>query len=140
MGGGSRIASVFLRAMELISASIVAGLVGAYLHNVSNAHDHANSKLVYTVALAGISILVSLVCIVPLDPMFYGFLLDAALFVMWMTAFGLQVGVSFVSSSHLKKMNANTMTSLQALMAVIHLGIGHLGAGTGVAGITIRSA
>ena len=99
MGTGSKVASVFLRVLELSSAAIVAGLVGQYLHYVSNAHDAANSRFVYTVTLAGISIVVSLVCMIPLNYAFYGFLLDAALFVMWMTAFGLLVNVSFISIS-----------------------------------------
>jgi hypothetical protein len=96
MGGGSKVVSVFLRVLELCSAAIVAGLVGEYLHNISNAHVHANSRMLYTVTLAGISIIVALVCMIPLNVLFYGFLLDAALFVMWMTAFGLLVGVSFI--------------------------------------------
>jgi len=94
MGTGSKVASVFLRVLELSSAAIVAGLVGQYLHYVSNAHDAANSRFVYTVTLAGISIVVSLVCMIPLNYAFYGFLLDAALFVMWMTAFGLLVNLT----------------------------------------------
>ena len=96
MGTGSKITSVFLRIMELISAAIVAGLVGEYLHFVSNAHDTASPRMVYAVALAGISLVVSLICMIPLNYTFYGFLLDAALFVMWMTAFGLLVNVGFI--------------------------------------------
>jgi len=89
MGTGSKVVSVFLRLGELCSAAIVAGLVGEYLHYVSNAHDHAPSRMVYTIALAGISMIVALVCIIPLEVLFFGFILDAALFVMWMVSFGL---------------------------------------------------
>jgi hypothetical protein len=60
-----------------------------YLHYVSNADDHASSRMVYTIAVAGISLLVSLVCMIPFEFMFFGFILDFALFVMWMVSFGL---------------------------------------------------
>ena len=99
MGMASKVCSVILRLLELISAAVVAGLVGEYLHFVDQANASANSKMVYTVALAGISLVVCLICMVPLNILFYGFLLDAALFVMWMTAFGLLVNVSKSSLS-----------------------------------------
>lgn len=51
MGRASKMTSVFLRVMELISAAVVAGLVGEYLHYVSNAHGAANSRMVYTEAI-----------------------------------------------------------------------------------------
>ena len=101
MGGASKFVSVVLRVLELISASIVAGLVGEYLHHVHQAHDSPGSRMVYTVTLAGISIVVALVCMIPLRILFYGFLLDAALFIMWMTAFGLLDGVSLHLHFHI---------------------------------------
>jgi Membrane-associating domain len=94
MGSGSKVVSVFLRVFELISAAVVAGLVGEYLHYVSDAHAHAEPRLVYTVSLAGISLVVCLVCMIPLNFAFYGFLLDFMIFIMWMTSFGLLVNVS----------------------------------------------
>jgi len=94
MGTASKVCSVILRVGELVSAAIVAGLLGEYLHYVSDAHDSAGSRIIYTVALAGISLVVCLVCMAPVDILFYGFLLDGALFVMWMTAFGLLVNLS----------------------------------------------
>jgi len=89
MGIASQITSVVLRALELISASITAGLVGAYLHFVNDAGAQANGRLIYTVAIAGISIFFSIVFMPPLKYSFYGFPLDFALFVCWMVAFGL---------------------------------------------------
>jgi len=100
MGTGSRVASIFLRVFELISAAIVAGLVGEYLHYVSDAHQHAEPKLVYTVALAGISLVVCLFCMIPFNFAFYGFVLDFILFVMWMTSFGLLVNLTGSGGCH----------------------------------------
>ncbi|TVY43994.1 hypothetical protein LSUB1_G001764 [Lachnellula subtilissima] len=93
MGIGSQVISVIFRLFELIAGSVVAGMVGEYLHYVSEAHDSPSHDMVYTVAIAGISIVVSLVCMPPLKYAFYGFLLDAALFICWMVAFGLLVNL-----------------------------------------------
>jgi hypothetical protein len=97
METASQITSVVLRAIELISASIIAGLVGAYLHYVSDAGAKADGRLVYTVAIAGISIFFSVVFMPPLKYSFYGFPLDFALFICWMVAFGLLANVRFAS-------------------------------------------
>ena len=100
MGIASQITSVILRAIELTSASIIAGLVGAYLHFVSEAGADANGRLVYTIAIAGISIFFSLLFMPPLKYSFFGFPLDFALFICWITAFGLLVNVRNSSSYH----------------------------------------
>jgi len=94
MGTGSQATSLILRFFELISSAVVAGLVGDYLHYVNNAHDSPNSKLVYTVAIAGISIVFSFVLMPPLKYSFYFFALDFALFICWMVAFGLLVNLA----------------------------------------------
>lgn len=93
MGIASKITSVVFRAMELISAAIVAGLLGTYLHYVSEAHAHASDRIVYTISIAGISIFFSLLFMPPLKYSFYGFPLDFALFICWMVAFGLLINV-----------------------------------------------
>jgi len=100
MGIASQITSVILRAIELTSASIIAGLVGAYLHFVSEAGADANGRFVYTITIAGISIFFSMLFMPPLKYSFYGFPLDFALFICWMVAFGLLVSVCISSSSY----------------------------------------
>jgi len=98
MGIASQITSLILRAIELTSASIVAGLVGAYLHFVSEAGADANDRFVYTIAIAGISIVFSILFMPPLKYSFYGFPLDFALFICWMVAFGLLVNLTVSNS------------------------------------------
>jgi hypothetical protein len=100
MGIASQITSVVFRGMELISATIIAGLVGAYLHLVSEADAHASGRIVYTISIAGISIFFSLFFLPPLKYSFYGFPLDFALFICWMVAFGLLDNVCISSSYH----------------------------------------
>ncbi|PVH70097.1 hypothetical protein DL98DRAFT_578024, partial [Cadophora sp. DSE1049] len=94
MGAASKTCSVILRFLELSSAAIVAGLVGQYLHYLDTADVHANSRIVYAEVISGISILFSLIFMPPLRYSFYGFLIDFALFIYWMVAFGLMANVT----------------------------------------------
>ncbi|KAH7348274.1 hypothetical protein BKA65DRAFT_500282 [Rhexocercosporidium sp. MPI-PUGE-AT-0058] len=89
MGAASKTCSVILRLSELISAAVVAGLVGRYLYFLSSANAHASSRIIYAEVIAGIGILASLILLPPLKYSFYCFCLDFALFVCWMVAFGL---------------------------------------------------
>lgn len=92
--GAHKFISVILRFGELVSATIVAGILGHYLWLVSQADDHANSRIVYTVAMAGISIVVSIALGIPFKYSFYCFPLDFALSICWFVAFGLLCNVS----------------------------------------------
>ena len=90
----SSVLSVALRLMELISAAIVTGIVGKYTHYTNVAHDDAGSRMIYTLAIAGISLAFSLVFMPPFSYSFYGFFVDFALFICWIVAFGLLEAVS----------------------------------------------
>jgi hypothetical protein len=93
MGVASKAVSVTLRALQLISAAIVAGILGRFLHLVHSGHGHFNNRLVYAITLAGLSIFFSLCLILPLLS-FLAFPLDLIMFILWMVAFGLMEGVS----------------------------------------------
>ncbi|KFZ11852.1 hypothetical protein V502_07372 [Pseudogymnoascus sp. VKM F-4520 (FW-2644)] len=90
---GSRVASVLFRFMQLVSASIVAGLLGHYLNNLHDGGGSRNSRVVYAISIAGISIFFSLIFMLPLKYQFYAFPLDLIMFIMWMVAFGLLVNL-----------------------------------------------
>jgi hypothetical protein len=94
MGVASKAVSVTLRVLQLISAAIVAGILGRLLHLVHTAHGHFNNRLVYAITLAGLSIFFSLCLMVPLLYSFLAFPLDLIMFILWMVAFGLLEGVS----------------------------------------------
>lgn len=94
MGTASKVTSVCLRIGELICASVVAGILGHYLYLLDQANANANDRIVYTVALAGISIAFSIILMPPFKYAFWAFPLDYALFIMWIVAFGLLVDVS----------------------------------------------
>ncbi|KAH9206223.1 hypothetical protein DL95DRAFT_375509 [Leptodontidium sp. 2 PMI_412] len=89
MGTASKTCSVILRLSELISAAVVAGIVGRYLYLLSSANAHASSRIIYAVVIAGIAILASLILLPPLKYSFYCLGLDFTLFICWMVAFGL---------------------------------------------------
>lgn len=94
MGAFSKGCSVFLRLSELVSAAIVAGIVGRYLTYLDDANVPGQGRFIYTITIAGISLAASLVLVFPSRFNFLCFPLDGILFVAWMTAFGLMVGVS----------------------------------------------
>jgi hypothetical protein len=95
MGAASKICSVILRFCELASAAIVAGIVGRYLHFLTEANAHAGSRIIYTEVIAGISILFSILLSPPLKYSFYFFVIDFVLLICWMVAFGLLCSVSY---------------------------------------------
>jgi hypothetical protein len=106
MGSASRFVSVVFRIMELISAAIVAGILGTFLHYISDAGVGQNGRIVYTIVIAGISIFFSLVLVPPLRYSFFAFPFDFAMFACWMVAFGLLINVrcylmAFTSSAKL---------------------------------------
>ncbi|KFZ25195.1 hypothetical protein V502_00327 [Pseudogymnoascus sp. VKM F-4520 (FW-2644)] len=116
MGSGSRAISVVFRLMQLVPAAVVAGTLGHYLHNIHEAGVGSNGRVVYAIAIAGISIFFALVLMPPLTYSFYAFPLDFAIFVCWMVAFGLLV-------------------NLVGSRGAIQLGLGPTRAGLGVDGI-----
>jgi len=91
MGALSRIFSVILRVIELISAIIVVSILGRFLTFVHRARDHAPGRTVYTEVWAGITILGAIVMMPPLRYSFWLFPVDFILFIGWMVAFGLLV-------------------------------------------------
>ncbi|OBT87385.1 hypothetical protein VE02_04152 [Pseudogymnoascus sp. 03VT05] len=90
---GSRFASVFFRLMQLISAAIVAGLLGHYLHNLHEGGGFNNRRVIYAITIAGIAIFLSLLFMLPLKYQFYAFPLDLIMFILWMIAFGLLISL-----------------------------------------------
>ena len=97
MGEASKIVSVFLRVWEIICAGVVTGIVGFYLHYLDEAHVGTSSRMTYALALGCLSIFFGLVLVAPFRYSFLAFPLDFAIFIMWMVAFGLLVGVSGTS-------------------------------------------
>jgi hypothetical protein len=90
----SQIISVVLRVGECISAIIVIALLGRFFHLLDLANGIADSRLVYASVIAGISIFLSLLLILPMKYSFYCFPLDGIIFICSIVAFGLLANVS----------------------------------------------
>ena len=93
MGSASKVASVCLRIGELICATIVVGILGHYLYLLDQADANVNSRITYTIAIAGTSLGLSILLMPPFMYSFWAFPVDYALFICWMVAFGLMVDV-----------------------------------------------
>lgn len=92
---GSRVASVIFRIMQLVSAAVVAGLLGHYLHNLHEGGGSSSRRVIYAITIAGLAIFFSLLFMLPLKYQFYAFPLDLIMFILWMVAFGLLVNVGY---------------------------------------------
>ncbi|KAH6674758.1 hypothetical protein B0J14DRAFT_652942 [Halenospora varia] len=89
MGTTSKVISCFLRFGELVSASIVLGILGRFTYLVHVGNGNTDSRIIYTMSIAGISILFSMILFPPFMYSFWAFPFDFAMFIMWMVAFGL---------------------------------------------------
>jgi len=99
MGMASKVISIFLRGWAFISAVIVTGISGSFIHHL-HTHDLGSfARINYTISIAVISIVFSLVLMPPFRYTFWAFPFDAAMFIMWMVAFGLLAGVSSYMAS-----------------------------------------
>jgi len=94
MGSASKAISIVFRIGELISASIVLGIMSRFIYLVNLGHADTNSRLIYAEVIAGISIAASILLMPPLLYSFWAFPLDCALFICWMVAFGLLANLS----------------------------------------------
>lgn len=90
----ARIAYLSLRVGELAFAATVAGLIGQYLHQVDEANGHPGKRFVYTEVIAGLSILLALIWLLPFTAGFIHYPVDFVMFILWIVAFGLLVNVS----------------------------------------------
>jgi hypothetical protein len=100
MGTASKDISLLFRIFELISAAIITGILGYYLNILDDANVY-NSRIVYALAMGAISIFFSIVLMPPLIYSFLAFVIDFAIFVCWMVAFGLLINVSVTKTARL---------------------------------------
>lgn len=89
----ARLVSIGLRTAELVFACIVAGVTGDYLHK-SNASSMSLWRFIYTVTVAGISILLSLLWLIPFSSTFVHWPIDFFISILWWISFGVLVNVS----------------------------------------------
>lgn len=89
----SRIVSVILRIGEIAFAAVVAGIIGSYLHAYNNSveNEWPRARWIYTEVVAGLSILLGLIWVIPFSGGFISWPLDLILSLAWFASFGLLV-------------------------------------------------
>ncbi|EXJ94056.1 hypothetical protein A1O1_02449 [Capronia coronata CBS 617.96] len=87
----SRILSIALRVAEIAFAAVVAGLVGSYLHDYRSDSGLPLARFIYVEIIAGISILLGLLWLLPFASGFFHWPVDLLLSFAWFAAFGLLV-------------------------------------------------
>ena len=85
------ILSIILRLAQLVFAAIVAGLTGDYLHKVQGTSAWAQGRFIYTVIVAGLAIIMSIVWLIPFSSSFIHWPADLIMSIMWFVSFGLMV-------------------------------------------------
>ena len=75
----SKVVNAFLRFFELCNAAIIVGIVGWALHHIRIGNGPNNERLIYVEALAAISIVISIVLLVPFKFVFKAWPLDIIL-------------------------------------------------------------
>ncbi|KAK0649884.1 hypothetical protein B0T16DRAFT_428431 [Cercophora newfieldiana] len=91
MGSTSKACNVILRIWELVCSAVVLGIVAKFINLVIRAGGQNDSRLIYTLIVASISTLYSLLFMPPFLYTFLAFPADFILFVMWLIAFCLLV-------------------------------------------------
>lgn len=76
---GSRVANVILRFLELGSAAIVAGIIGWGLHRIDGGNGVSNGRLVYAEVVAALSVVASIVLLIPFKFVFKAWPVDILL-------------------------------------------------------------
>lgn len=76
---GSRVANAILRFFQLGSAAIVVGILSWALHRIDTGNGSSNGKLIYVEVVAAMSIVASIVLMIPLKFVFKVWPLDIIL-------------------------------------------------------------
>ncbi|KAF7136748.1 hypothetical protein CNMCM5793_006217 [Aspergillus hiratsukae] len=89
----SRLVSIILRVAEIAFAAVVAGIIGYYLHKFSDADVDAwpQARWIYTEVVAGLSILLGLIWLIPFSSGFFSWPFDVIISFAWFAAFGILV-------------------------------------------------
>ncbi|KAL1971017.1 hypothetical protein VTN77DRAFT_2851 [Rasamsonia byssochlamydoides] len=85
----SRLLSIVLRVGEIGFAAVVAGIIGYYLHEVDDSWPQG--RWIYTEVIAGLSILLGLLWLIPFASTFFVWPVDVVISLAWFAAFGILV-------------------------------------------------
>ncbi|KAK4161317.1 hypothetical protein QBC43DRAFT_346660 [Cladorrhinum sp. PSN259] len=95
MGTASRALLIIFRVGELACGAIVMGLLGRLFYLMDQAGIiEPNGRLIYAAVVAGVTILQSLIFIIPLPYSYWIWPLDFILFIAWIVAFSLLISLT----------------------------------------------
>ncbi|KAK0386890.1 hypothetical protein NLU13_5203 [Sarocladium strictum] len=87
-GTAHKVVSVLLRLTELACGAIVLGLLGNFVHQIKKVDEAStDGRIIYSMVVAGIAIVYSILVCVPVKKLFLGFPVDFLLFIMWLVAY-----------------------------------------------------
>jgi len=110
MGTAHKVVSACLRVFEFVCAVIILGILARYFYHIDRINAPDNSRLVYAITMASISVVASILLVPPLPYSFYCFAIDFALFVCWIVCFALLEDVSVLSKRMCSWVAIRTMT------------------------------
>ncbi|KKZ63703.1 hypothetical protein EMCG_02010 [[Emmonsia] crescens] len=87
----SRLISIILRIGEIGCAAVVAGIIGNDLAHFNDADAFPNGRWIYTIVVAGISILLGIIWLIPFSESFTLWIGDLLVSFAWFAAFGVLV-------------------------------------------------
>jgi hypothetical protein len=84
----SRAVSIFLRFGEFICGAVVLGLMAFFLHRYDEFHIGPLGREIYTIIIAALSVLFSLVWLIPTTSSMLHYPFDLVASAAWFAAFG----------------------------------------------------
>ncbi|KAJ5461681.1 uncharacterized protein N7458_003233 [Penicillium daleae] len=87
----SRLVSIPLRIAEIAFAAVVAGIIGHYLASLDGIDAWPQARWIYTEVIAGLSILLGLIWLIPFSSGFFSWPIDILISFAWFAAFGILV-------------------------------------------------
>ncbi|KAK4167824.1 hypothetical protein QBC43DRAFT_202396 [Cladorrhinum sp. PSN259] len=89
MGSAHKVISASLRVFEFGCCAIILGILARFFYLIDHVDGPTDARLVYTISMAAISVLLTIILFPPIKYSFYCFPLDFALFVCWIVVFAL---------------------------------------------------
>ncbi|BCR94682.1 MARVEL domain-containing protein [Aspergillus luchuensis] len=86
----SRLISIVFRVAQIVCGAVVAGIIGHYLAQYSG-DAWPEARWIYTEVVAGLSILLGLIWLIPFSSGFFSWPFDVIISLAWFAAFGILV-------------------------------------------------
>lgn len=91
-----KVLNVLFRLGELVSAIIVLALLSRFSWLLHTGSGGSSGRVIYTMVVAALAIIFSILLIAPITALFLGFPLDFLMWIMWLIAFCLLASVGYL--------------------------------------------